>query len=363
MRKLLLGLVLVSMLVGVAALTFAQDAPIPAAENLNAPRHLFVDADGTLYIVEAGFGGETEVDTAVGTELGGTSGQITAVSPEGEQSVFVSGFYSVSNEFAQSNGISAVRLTEDSVWVLHGLGPIGDDRPTDAATMALVQHDRATLEVLQTIDLYAFEEANNPDTRDVDSNPVDFVVAADGSIYIADAGANAVLKWVEGEGLSVFKTWIPDGENPAAVPTSLAIGEDGNLLVSFLTGFPFLTGVSWLEVLDAEVNEIVRVDGLTLVTDLWLAEDGTIYAVEYADGFGDFGFNANTGRIVAIVANTIQPVVTGLNFPYGIADAGDGNFFVSVNSAFTPPGSGQVWQVAPGMELAPAPDPAATEEG
>ncbi len=361
MRKLLLVLTLMGVLVGAVALTFAQDAPIPVAENLNSPRHLFVE-DGTLFIVESGFGGETEVDTAVGTELGGTTGQITAVA-DGEQSVFVSGFYSVSNEFAQTNGISAVRLTEDSVWVLHGLGPIGDDRPTDAATMALVQHDRATLEVVQTVDLYAFEEANNPDTSNIDSNPVDFAVAPDGAIYIADAGANTVLKWVEGEGVSVFKTYIPDGTNPAAVPTALEIDADGNVYVGFLTGFPFLPGVSWIEMLDATGTEIMRIDGLTLVTDLWFGADGTIYAVEYASGFGDFGFNPDSGRIVAVTADGIEPVVTGLNFPYGIADAGDGNFFVSVNSAFAPPGSGQVWQVSPGMELAPAPEPAATEEG
>lgn len=364
MRKVLIICAVLSLLVGAALLTLAQDTPEVVAEGLSAPRHLFVDTDGTLYVVEAGSGGETAVDTAAGGQNGGTSSQITMVSPEGEQSVFIGGFYSVSDDFGQTNGTSAVRLTEDSVWVLHGLGPIGEDRPADTATMALVQHDRATLEVVNSFDLYAFEEANNPDTNFVDSNPVDFVVAEDGTVYIADAGANSVWKWVEGEGISLFKTWIPDGTNPSAVPTSLEIDADGNILVSFLTGFPFEPGLSRVEVLDADGNEVARYEGLTLVTDLMFGADGTLYAVQFADGFGEFGFNQNTGSIVAVSMDGVAPVVTGLNLPYGIADAGDGSFYVSVVSAFAPAGTGQVLKVAPGMAITPAaPEPASTEEG
>ena len=78
------------------------------AEGLNQPRYLTVAADGTVYVTEAGDGGEEVLSAPVSPETGtpvvgegegdegppitrGTSGQVTAIAPDGTQTVIASG--------------------------------------------------------------------------------------------------------------------------------------------------------------------------------------------------------------------------------------------------------------------------------
>jgi hypothetical protein len=124
---------------------------------------------------------------------------------------------------------------------------------------------------------------------------------------------------------------------------------DGSVYVSFLTGFPFPTGGSRVEKYDAEGNLTQTIEGLTMVTDLFWGQDQTsLYAVQLADSFGDMGFTPNSGSIVLVGADGITPIVTGLPLPYGGFDGGEGVFVVSVNSTFTPAGSGELWALTAG---------------
>src|SRR5438445_413407 len=43
-------------------------------------------------------------------------------------------------------------------------------------------------------DLAAFERANNPDTFEITSDPYGLLLASDGSLYVADAGANDLVR-------------------------------------------------------------------------------------------------------------------------------------------------------------------------
>jgi sugar lactone lactonase YvrE len=207
---------------------------------------------------------------------------------------------------------------------------------------AVVEFDPASGEVLQAVDTRSFESDNNPDeAEEVVSNPADLAVDADGKVYIADASGNSLLTWTAEEGLSLFVVWpVVDGE-PSAVPTSVAIGPDGDIYVGFLTGFPFPAGGARIERYspDGELKETY--EGLTLVTDVLVTEDGTIYAVQFADGFGDQGYNPGTGSVV-IVGDELEVVASELNFPYGIAQAPDGSFAVSVDTYNAAPDSGRV---------------------
>ena len=77
-----------------------------------------------------------------------------------------------------------------------------------------------------------------------------------------------------------------------------------------------------------------------------VTEDGTVYAVQMADSFGDQGFNPESGSVVTVSADGIEPVAEGLNFPYGLAQSPDGGLVLSVNAAFGEPGSGMVIPLA-----------------
>jgi hypothetical protein len=214
-----------------------------------------------------------------------------------------------------------------------------------ALTMSLVEIDRATGELKQAVDLSAYEQENNPDSsQERVSNPADLALAPDGKLYIADASGNTVLLWTADTGLQLFASWpVTDSpDDPQAVPTGVAVGPDGDVYISFLSGFPFPRNGARIERYSADGTLKETYADLTLVTDVLVTDDGTVYAVEMADGFGDAGYNANSGRVIKIVDGVEAPVLEGLNYPYGLAQNADGALFVTVNSAFLPPDSGAV---------------------
>ena len=312
------------------------------ATGLNNPRHIAFTSDGTLYIAEAGQGGDIEAQGPFGPVKAGQTAQISAVAPDGTQSVVVPDLVSMDGGFGQIEGPTSVLVTDDSYWISLGMGM--DEPLVDGAlTMAIVELDKASGEVKQSIDMSAYEKANNPDgSQETVSNPAALALSADGTLYIADASGNTVFTWTPDVGLQLFASWPVTDADPQSVPTSLAVGPDGDVYIGFLSGFPFPPQGARIERYGADGTLEETYSGLTLVTDVLVTADGTLYAVELANGFGDSGYNANTGRVVKVVNGDIGVVLDGLNYPYGIAQDPDGNLFVTVDSAFLAPDSGKV---------------------
>ncbi|MFN8374949.1 MAG: ScyD/ScyE family protein [Anaerolineae bacterium] len=364
-RKLGMILLVMCCLALTISVMAQDDMSAPLATGLNGPRHVAFGPDGTLYIAEAGTGGDNQVPGMVGgTVQVGSTAQVSAVSADGEQSVLLPEMTSAFADFA-TEGVSSVLVDDEYAWVvMAGLGPAPADVPEGLPpTASVLQISLASMEIENVIDVYGFEQANNPDgTEDLASNPQDIAVGPDGTLYIVDASANSLLSWTEADGLQLVAAWAVDetGENPAPVPTSVAVDADGAIYVGFLTGFPFPTGGAriekWVDGALAETYE-----GLTMVTDVAIGQDGNLYAVQFASGLGEQGFNPLSGSVVMVSDEGITPVVEGLNFPYGIAQDADGNWVVSVNSAFAEAGSGMVLYVVEGMTM-PGAEPAATPE-
>lgn len=347
LRKLTIFLFVFMLLAMVILPAAAQDEPV--ASGLVNPRHITYDSNGTLYIAEAGSAGEETGQGSFGEVKYGLTSQISAVSPDGEQTVLISDLVSMAG-FGNVNGATAVHVTDDAYWVVLGEGP--SDAPEGSLVSAVVQINRESMEMGEVIDVKEFEEAENPDGSDeAVSNPVDIAVAEDGTLYIVDASGNMVLTWTAEDGLALFAVWPPDetGETPSAVPTAVDIGPDGDVYVGFLSGFPFLTGEARIERWSAAGELKETYEGLTLVTDVEVTDDGSIYAVEMAGGFTDDGYIPDSGRVVSVSADGIEAVAEGLSFPYGLAQTPDGGWVVTVNSAFSEPGSGEIITVAPAM--------------
>lgn len=329
-------IVFILMIVLAAGPIFAQDDVI--ASGLNNPRKLMYDADGTLYIAEAGAGGDTEAEGPFGPVTVGLTSQITIVSPEGEQSVLIDGLVSTNMGSGSIYGTNLAYVTDDAYWLVLGEGPVEAPFP-DGLVNAIVQLDPETLEVQQVIDVLAYETSENPDGDIISSNPIDLAIADDGTLYIANAGCNCVMRWTEEDGIQTFASWDIE-DNP--VPTSVDIGPDGDVYVGFLSGFPFPAQGSRIErwSADGELNQTY--EGLTLVTDILVDAEGTIYAVEMASGLGDAGFVPESGRVVRVSEDGLTPVAEGLNFPFGVTMGADGSLVVTINSAFSEPDSGAV---------------------
>ncbi|HLA42937.1 MAG TPA: ScyD/ScyE family protein [Aggregatilineales bacterium] len=297
---------------------FAQDGAQILVDGLTNPRNMSYDSAGNLYIAEAGAtGGLVNAD---GDNYGASS-QITMITPDGERDVIVRGLISAIP--GTPRGAHAIIATDDSLWIALG------DQPdlTIPWTHGVVELDRETGRVKRFLDLLQVEVEQDPDgNMNMESNAVDLALTDDGTLLIANAGCNCLQSWSEADGLQVVAAWSHAEDNP--VPTSVEVGPNGDIYVGFLTGFPFPQGGSRIE--RWSNGELAQTyTGLTAVTGLLVTDDGTIYAVE----FGVYDQGWGPGRVVMVTDSGVEPVLEGLNQPYGIAQSPDGTIVVSVGGA------------------------------
>lgn len=332
--KLLSFFLLFGILILFVVPTLAQDEPI--ASGLNYPRGLAYDSDGNLYIIEAGVGGELEVPAPPPAEPGttaqmGLTSQVSMIAADGTQSVVVPYISSVNIE-GEVLGAQNVFVTDESLWVVFSAM-----LPNLPFAGNVVELDRETNRVKNFIDLYGYEIANNPDgTEEINSNANDVLVADDGTVYIADAGANSVYVWTEEGGLELWMVW---DTNP--VPTSLAMDSAGDLYIGFL-GAGIAPGAAHIHHYNTDGELVEAFDGLTGITDIALDSEDNLYAVQLFTEFGDEGPNPASGNVVMVSADGATPVMEGLGVPYGIAIGPDDQIAVSMGTVFAPPGTGAV---------------------
>jgi hypothetical protein len=273
----------------------------------------------------------------VGTITGGLTGSVTMVTPDGASMPIM--FFPSGMSPEGGIGIYRVYPQGESLWLVlsdtMGILPFGP---------AIVEVDAQTHRLKNYIDLYTFEAENNPDgTEEINSNPGDIAWSPDGTLFVLDTGANALYTWTEDAGLAVFHAWGND------VPTAIDFGPDGDLYVGFL-GEGLAPGAAKVEHWSADGSELVETfSGYTTITDITVADDGTIYAVQLIQ-FGEQGPMPASGSVVAVDANGGTVVADGLSAPFGIAQGPDGDLYVTTESAaFGPPAPGSVVRITPGM--------------
>ena len=338
---------------------FGQADSEVVASGLLSPRHLAFSPNGKLYVVEAGVGGTSpcSVHPVQGEKCFGFTGGVTQVKDNGPDPRVISGLPSITGADGQT-GPFDIALTGAKNFVL-SIGLAGNDAfragfGDDGVLLGtLVRGRLGDDEVSLLADVVANEAAANPDGTDIDSNPVGLF--RQGQRYlVADAGGNAVVRASNKgafttivalpPGSALAPPFIPGGpQMPTdAVPTSVVRGPDGALYVSQLTGFPFEAGDSNIWRVRPNGTATVFASGLTNVTDLDFAADGTLYAVEISST------GIRTGLMGALVrvtpgASEHEVVLGDLFAPYGVA-VRDGFAYVSVCSVC--PGGGEVIKIA-----------------
>ena len=367
--------------------TLAQEGglpPVPAgcdviAEGLVNPRGVAVGDDGTLYVSEAGLGGDevvtprgapeeapqvatpdavaVEATPAEATEgeagpplTRGTTGQITQVTTDGTQSVLATGLAS----YSEGVGPSGLVVADGQVWVaIGGAGVALGLEPLETED-TVVRIDPASGEATVVAGLASYEIENNPDRTDINQNLYGMDLGTDGRLYVADPGGNALYAVDPATGEAAFVAVVPTlsaltGATPEAdparerqsVPTGVGVGADGAVNVALLS-----------EAWPAAAPNVVRLaedgsfesvaSGLTGVVDLAAAADGALYATQIWSGFdGDVPLPGSVERILP--DGSTETVLDGLFLPHGVAVDGAGNLYVTVNSiAFGPEAAGQL---------------------
>lgn len=260
-------------------------------------------------------------------------------------------------------------LGRGALWATTGAGA----DPTMDTGQAIYRTARGKTRLIAN--LFAFEQENDPDGN-VDSNPFDVQALGGGAALVADAGGNDLLR-VDNEGhvevLAVFPDELVSTANlkdlagcptPAipdlafacglpemipgqAVPTSIAVGPDGNYFVGELKGFPAPAGASniWRVSPDASwavcgsSPDCVKVfdGGFTSIIDLAFDADGILHVAELDEQswFAVEVLGAGTGGTVnACDLETLScsEVATGIPILTAIAFGNDGTLWATQNA-------------------------------
>ncbi len=331
------------------------------ASGLNNPRQLSFTPNGALFVAESGRGGDGPcMIGGEGDEVCfGLSGSITKVHHGTQRRVLTDLPSLATEDGSQASGPADVEVTGNQQFVVSiGLGTNPANRaqlPASGQAMGTLIQGTFNRGWSTMADIAGHEAQTNP-IDDPDSNPTG-VLRHGGTYLNTDSGGNTLLMATRTgrvRTLAAFPDRMVDappflGLPPGtqlpmqAVPTSVVRGPDGAFYVSQLTGFPFPPGGSNIYRVMPGHTPTVYATGLTNVTDLAFAPDGTLYAVEIAEqGL----LNGPVGALVKVApaasGGQNEVVLNGLTAPYGVALRG-GDAFVTTCSVCA--GGGQVIKV------------------
>lgn len=377
------GLALSSEIKPVVAASFSV-----VADGLNNVRGLSFAPDGSLYITEAGVGGDSGCipgHTLENTlQCGGTSGAVSRVK-NGNLERILTGLPSIALRPSGSNGQGPQDIQFDAsgnAYLLIGYGGnakisyFGENSPTWGQ---LYKADLKTGSLSSIADLAKYELVNNPDKEDtiddsgeIASNPYSFTISGN-TAYIVDAAGNDLLSvGLDGSNLKTVAVFPkqniaspifpppPPGQlqsNSAptsieiqSVPTGVVKGPDGALYVSELTGFPFPVGSARIFRVDTDGKVTKYADGFTQLTDLDFDRNGNLYALQYANQpFWTGNLEASVIQIAPDGTRTTLISGNGLESATALTIGPDGAVYVANKGDRA--GIGQVLRIDPSSKI------------
>ncbi|GAB4531569.1 MAG: ScyD/ScyE family protein [Anaerolineae bacterium] len=370
------GLLVVLVLLAFSSVAGAQGGGNVIAQGFNGPQGLLVDGEGNIWVIDSGLGGEAEIPwiSPEGEEVTGTMGNTAQVARIGADGS-VARVAALPSVAAGQDVIGGARLALlDGILYAtsgQGIGSPDNEVPANMGGVVRIEADGTVTMIANTWD---FERANNPDPALYDSHPYGLEPGPDGLLYVADAGANDLLKVDPATGeISVVAVFEPlPGVFPRPdrggemltdpVPTDVVFDSAGNAYVSFLSGAPFVPGSAKVVKVSPDGTVSDYAAGYTMLTDLAWGPDGNLYGVQFGI-FTEQGPTPDSGAVVRIQAGAApEVVIDGLSFPIAIDFDEAGDAYVAIN-AVGPPGSGAV-QAFQGLGApAPAALPATGAEG
>ncbi len=360
----MLGLVTILM-VTLASPVRAQDAtPVasPEAEGLSLadsgltnPRGFLWSGDGTLWVAQAGIGGDApgvpEAPPPVGPFTGGLTASVVRVDA-GCPVVVAEGLPSSINALGDVLGAEDLAVLGDQLYAsidgggeAHGLPeqPSGVYRILGNGTTELVA------------DLSAWVRANPVAVLppDLDPDAAGFSLVADAatsSFWVVDPNSGQILN----VGLDGAVSRVADLSEGHPVPTGLATDPQGGVYVGFLTAVPFVDGSSKVVHVGPDGTVTDAWTGLTAVTDVAVGADGALYALEMSTGnlMEPPFLVPGSGRVVRQTGpDTMEEVATGLVLPVSMAFGADGGLYVALPAVGADGGEGVIARI----DLAAAP--------
>jgi hypothetical protein len=325
------------------------------ASGLTNPRGFLWTADGTIYVTQAGIGGQSlgtpAVPPPLGPVRGGSSASVVRI--EGGCPVLVAGnLPSVMLATGEVLGAEDLAVLGDQLYAsVDGGGESHGNPDQPSGVYRILANGEKEL----VADLSAWVR-DNP----VAHIPPDHDPDAAGFSLIADATTNSF--WVDDPNSSQILnvtldgtvTRVADLSEGHPVTTGLAADPKGGVDVGILTAVPYPDGAAKVLHVAADGTVTQVWSGLTAVTDVAVGPDGTLYAIEMSTGNLEqppFIVPAS-GRIVRQTGpDSMEDVATDLNLPISLAFGPDGGLYVAMPAAGADHGEGVIARI----DLAAAP--------
>lgn len=337
------------------------------AKGLDNPRGLVVGGDGTVYVAESGNAGSKCVGTGEARMCLGSTGAVTAIKKNGRKKRIHKGLPSLGLRNSSTSG--AQDLAFDAKGRLRLL--LGGMSRAELKKFGPGARRLSTVVRLPgrqvVADLAAFEARNNPDGTPpamdgLNSNPQSFVINRDGSMVVADGGANDVLHVSKNGRVRLLSLLPPqcaelpegfpadqapppgdcaEGQVPAeSVPTSVVKGPDGAYYVGELTGFPFAEGSARIWRITKSGKRKVVATGFTNVIDLAFDRRGRLLVLEISHKGLLSG--STQGALIRLSKGGKKTVLLskGLVGPTGLAVTEDGRHAYISNAGVPGPEGG-----------------------
>jgi hypothetical protein len=338
----------------------------PIASGLNNPRGLAFDADGDLFVAEAGEGGKECFESPRGPNCVGFTSGVSRIDRSLVKHKVFSDLVSVSEPGGfGATGVDGVAVGEGGA--LYALVTASSEQVPPVKTVSEKTKEKAKEQLGR---LYEFNRAGKKrvvaDVGHFDFNwtaehkqlvPEQFpdanpyaVITRGGEQWVVDAASNTLDEVEHGSVhvLAFFPNPLNAKGEPVsdAVPTCLARGADGSLYVGELTGIGNGPGASIVWKVERGGKPEVWAKGLTAVTGCGFGTDGQFYAVEFST-LGLEKAEPNTGALVKVPAHSTKPVtvVSGLSFPGGFAARGNALYLSNWSIAPANSGGGPTGQV------------------
>jgi len=309
-------------------------------EGLNEPRGMWILADGTLCVAEAGSLTDGQEIREGPTANRSNTGSVSCVDPSGDQRRVAEELpYVFYNVTGVTTGPADVAEMNGELFLLTGEGE-GDF----ARSLLRVAESGSSPE--QVADFLSFaEETAEPDMFDettIFSNPFSMLPDPENSrILVTDGATGHVLAvGLDGE-IHVFSE--VDGHD---VLTGITGGPDGSPYVTSFSTLPHTKGQGSVLRLRDDGSFDVAADDLTTPIDLAFDSMGRLYVLEFiGDQESIDPYRGKTGRLLRLNPigdrwTDMHVLVDHIPFPTALLIDSSDRAYISVHGAFSAPGSG-----------------------
>ena len=331
----------------------AQDAAARiVVQGLTNPRGVLFASDGAMYIAEAGIGGTGLATVDVPPPIGPWRGGLTAsiVRQAGECAELVA--KDLPSGLDGIGGVEgAAHMVEigGAIYVLCSGGP-AHGAPKPSGIYRIEADGSSTLIVDLNIWMAENPVSQMPEADyDAGGSWYGLTLAPDGaSMWAVESNSEQVVA-ITTDGVASRAIDLSDTNY---VPTAVLAAPQGGWYVGFLSSAPFPDGSAKVIHVAEDGTRTDAWTGLTMITDLAIAPDGSLLATEMSTGIlpAPPFYGLNNGRLVRLgEGGSVTPVAVNVNLPVAVEVGPDGAAYVTGPATMAGPGEGYVMRIDLGV--------------